>query len=250
MGNVSEPATVLARAGTVLCLVLVGLPCAIASDAWQLSAAATSDNVHRGISHNDAQPALQAGISYRLPSGIHASLWGSTVSNGRTTVQEAAGHYELAYSAGYSFAPGERWEVDVSWLRYTYPESRSGIDYDYQEWVLSFGIDGWLWLTAAVSPDTTLYTRRGLDQGITAYAWELAGQRALGPRLSTFAGIGYQDLSAGRAGSYTYFNLGLSGRLRAVDLQVQYVATRHAKRSYGSRLAGPRFVLGVMVGLR
>jgi uncharacterized protein (TIGR02001 family) len=250
MGNVSEFAAVRAGAGTVLCLVLGGVPCAIASDAWQLSAAAASDNIHRGISQNNAQPALQSGISYRRPSGIHVSLWGSTVSNGRTTVQDVAGQYELTYSAGYSFAPGERWEVDVSWLRYTYPESRSGIDYDYQEWVLTLGIDGWLWLTAAGSPDTTLYTRRGLDRGITAYAWELAGQRTLGPRLGVFAGIGYQDLTAGRAGSYTYFNLGLSVRLRAADLQVQYVATRDAEESYGSRLAGPRFLLGVLVGLR
>jgi uncharacterized protein (TIGR02001 family) len=248
MGNVSRLAAVPARTGTVVCLVLAGAPCAAAHDAWQLSAVAASDNVHRGISQSDAQSAFQAGISYRLRSGIHASLWGSTVSNGRTTLRDAAGQYELTYSAGYLFAQGERWEIDATWLRYTYPESRSGIDYDYQEWVLSFGIDGWLWLSAAVSPDTTLYTKHGLDRRITAYAWELAGQRALGPRLAAFAGIGYQDLSDGRAASYTYFNLGFSVRLRAADLQIQYVATRNAEQSYGSRLAGPRFVLGLMVG--
>jgi uncharacterized protein (TIGR02001 family) len=250
MGNVSKPAAVLARAGTVLWLVLAGAPCAIAGDTWQLSAVAASDHVQRGISHSDAQPALQAGIAYRMPVGIHASMWGSTVSNGRTTLQDVAGDYELTYSAGYSFVPGPRWEVDISWARYTYPDSQSGIDYAYQEWMLSFGLDGWLWLTAAVSPDTTLYTRRGLDRDIRTYAWELAAQRALWPGLAAFGGIGYQDLSKGRADSYTYFNLGLSGRLRAVDLQLQYVATRNAARSYGSRLAGPRLVLGVMVGLQ
>ena len=250
MGKVSEPVAVLARAGTVLWLVLAAMPCAIAGDAWQLSAVAASDNVQRGISHNDAQPAVQAGVAYRMPVGLHASVWGSTVSNARTTLTDVAGDYELTYSAGYSHAPGQRWEFDVSWLRYTYPESRSGIDYGYQEWVLSLGLDGWLWLTAAVSPDTTLYTRRGLDRDITTYAWELAVQRTLWHGLGAFAGIGYQDLSKGRADSYTYYNLGFSGRLRAVDLQVQYIATRNAEQSYGSRLSGPRLVLGVMVGLQ
>ena len=44
------------------------------------SVALTSDYIFRGISQNNQEPALQAGVEYAADSGFYVGSWGSNVS--------------------------------------------------------------------------------------------------------------------------------------------------------------------------
>ena len=233
----------------LVCLVLcaaAGAPRAVVGAEGRLSLVAASDYVHRGLSLNDAGPALLAGASYRFDQGVYAGVWAATVSNSRTIVRDAAGRFEVNYLVGYSRPWREAWDYDVAALRYEYPGSDAPIDYGYTELAASIGYGGWLWFSAAASRDATLVTLRGLEYDVSTVALELAVERPLRAWLSWAAGAGYFDFRDGAAPGYAYFNAGLAARFRRLEAELQYIDTARGERLFGRRLAGPRVVFLLM----
>lgn len=222
-------------------------PCA-GAERWHVGVVATSDYVQRGLSQNYADPALLGGATYRFDSGVYAGVWGSTVSNSRTALRDAAGRFEVNYLAGYAQPWGEAWEFDVAMLHYEYPDSDAPIDYGHTELAASVGYRGRVRLTAAASRNATVYTRRGPARNISTTAWELSGEHPLSARLSWIAGVGFLDFRAGSIPGYAYFNTGLAARFPWLDAELQYVDTAGGERLFGRRLAGPRVVLSLMAG--
>lgn len=238
-----------ARQIAMVCLLLcaaAGAPRPAAGAEGRLSLVAASDYVHRGLSLNDAGPALLAGASYRFDPGVYAGVWAATVSNSRTVVRGAAGRLEVNYLVGYSRPWGDAWEFDVAALRYEYPDSDAPVDYGYTEVAASIGYGGWLWFSAAASRDATVLTLRGLEYEVTTAALELAVERPLRTRLSWTAGAGYFDFHDGTAPGYAYFNAGLAARFHRLEAELQYIDTARGERLFGRRLAGPRVVLSLM----
>jgi uncharacterized protein (TIGR02001 family) len=239
----SGPALV---AGVALYAVLGALQNAVAADTWQFAVVAASDYVHRGLSHNDSGPALQAGVTYHFAQGVYAGVWGATVSNARTPFPKSAGRLEMNYLAGYTRTLGATWDIDLVLHRYEYPDSDALVDYGYTELAASVGYDDRVRLTVSTSRDSTIYTRSGLARDFTTYAWELTGQHPLGTRLTGLAGIGYFDFRNAPDTGYAYFNAGLAARVAKLDVELQYMDTAKGERLFGRRLAGPRLVLALV----
>jgi uncharacterized protein (TIGR02001 family) len=233
-------------AGVALYAAVGGPQNAAAAEKWQFGVVVASDYVHRGLSHNDSRPALQAGVTYQFGQGVYAGVWGATVSNARTPFPKSAGRLEMNYLIGYTRALGAAWDLDLVLHRYDYPDSDALVDYGYTELAASVGYDGRLRLTMAASRDSTIYTRSGLARDFTTYAWELAGQHPLGSRLTGLAGIGYLDFHNAPDTGYAYFNAGLAARVAKLDLELQYIDTSNGERLFGRRLAGPRIVLALV----
>ena len=89
------------------------------------SATLTSDYVWRGSSQTMEKPAVQAGIKLAGESGLYASAWGSNVRFASAT--DAASEFDL--TIGWGRKLGKDWALDVSALRYIYPDTR-GLDWN------------------------------------------------------------------------------------------------------------------------
>ncbi len=113
---------------SIAVLAAAGLVClASAASAAELTgnATLTSDYIWRGSSQTMQKPALQAGIKLAGDSGLYASVWGSNVKFASAT--DAASEFDL--TIGWGRKLGEDWALDVSALRYIYPDTR-GLDWN------------------------------------------------------------------------------------------------------------------------
>jgi len=88
------------------------------------SATLTSDYVFRGVSQNNQEPALQAGLEYVADSGVYAGTWGSNVSwlSDLTALGvPVSNSLELDVYGGYRGKFGDKLNYDVGALYYWYP---------------------------------------------------------------------------------------------------------------------------------
>ena len=88
------------------------------------SVALTSDYVFRGISQNNQEPALQAGLEYAADSGFYAGTWGSNVSwlSDLTAFGiPVSNSLELDVYGGYRGKFSDKVAYDVGALYYWYP---------------------------------------------------------------------------------------------------------------------------------
>lgn len=88
------------------------------------SVALTSDYIFRGISQNNQEPALQAGVEYAADSGFYVGTWGSNVSWLSDTVvpdDDISNSLELDFYGGYRGKFNDTVGFDVGALYYWYP---------------------------------------------------------------------------------------------------------------------------------
>lgn len=95
------------------------------------SAALTSDYVFRGVSQNNEEPAVQAGIEYAHDSGFYVGTWGSNVSWLSDTItgeggREISNSVEIDGYLGYRGKAGDTFAYDVGVLTYWYPGDYPG----------------------------------------------------------------------------------------------------------------------------
>jgi uncharacterized protein (TIGR02001 family) len=86
-----------------------------ASSPWNLTLAATSDYVWRGLSQSEEDPAFQAGLTYTTPVGVYVGTWGSNVKFGD------AGGWENDWYVGYNKDISDNFNLDVMYNYYSYP---------------------------------------------------------------------------------------------------------------------------------
>jgi len=88
------------------------------------SVALTSDYIFRGISQNNQEPALQAGVEYAADSGFYVGSWGSNVSWLSDTPvpdNDISNSVELDFYGGYRGKFNDTVGFDVGALYYWYP---------------------------------------------------------------------------------------------------------------------------------
>lgn len=97
-----------------------------AASALSGSATLTSDYVWRGSSQSQEEPAVQAGFDYAHVSGLYASVWGGNVDFGPGT--DASSEFDLVLGWAGGLSPV--WELDLSLVRYLYPEVRDDLNWN------------------------------------------------------------------------------------------------------------------------
>ncbi len=100
------------------------------------SVGVTSDYRFRGVTQNDENPAIQAGLQVSHESGAYVGLWGSPVDF--NDGDEANTEFDLM--AGYAYE-ADAWSADVRYTYYAYPGASSALNYNYSEFQFEGGYD-------------------------------------------------------------------------------------------------------------
>jgi len=234
---------------TLACCVAAMHGSAFAAQRWYPSLAVSSEYVVRGISQSGGETVAQGGLSHAAPRGPYAGFWASTILARRPGDRSAAG-MELDLFAGTRRAIGHAWTLDIGVVRYMYPQDDRQFDYDYTELVATLDYRGRAWLTLTASPDTSLYSLRGLASDRAAYSVGMAFEQPVTHRFGISAGVGYYDLRELYDTGYGYWNAGITWQMGNISVDVTHMRTDSTARAlFGDYRAGPHTVLTVSMGL-
>lgn len=202
--------------------------------------AVTTDYVFRGLSQTRGDPALQAGLQYRMEGGWFAGAWGSTIDLNRG--EGATVELNLFGGRAWQIDPG--WETRLTAVHYAYPNDTGRLRYDYDELMMSIAWRDAIVANFAWSPNTSRYSRYGKATRERALAIDLVGRWSLHENWAVFGGLGHYDLEDLFGTSYQFGSLGIAGSLRPVDVQLAYHFTSdRAKHLFGQEVAGARWSL-------
>lgn len=192
---------------------------------------ATSDYVFRGVSQSNRDFALQGGLDYAFgDSGVYAGIWGSTVDYGDYDAPD----FETDFYVGYNTDLGEKFNLDLMLVRYTYLGEDNGYgSIDYNEFITKFAMKDVATLTVGYTDD---YGNSGED---ATYA-NLSNSWDLGKDFSLNAGFGriFDDAN----GSFNDWNVGITKALGNVEFGLNYYDTNLDYRASDS------VVLSVKIG--
>lgn len=195
------------------------------------NAGVVSDYVFRGVSQSNRDVALQAGVDYAFgDSGVYVGTWGSTVDYGEYDAPD----YELDHYIGYNTDLGEKFNLDLMVIRYSYYNEADGYgSIDYNEFITKFAMKDVATLTLGYSND---YANSGEDY---MYA-NLGNSWDLGKDFSLNASFGrtFDDTN----GDYNDWNVGISKSLGNVEFGLNYYDTNLDYRASDS------VVLSVKIG--
>jgi uncharacterized protein (TIGR02001 family) len=203
------------------------------------SIGATSDYVYRGISQTNGNPALQADLHYRTPSGWSVGTWASTAD---LDAQEGAG-LEVDIYAGRHWTISPDWDARLGLTHYFYARDQRPLRYDYNEVIATLGYRSRVFATIAWSPDVSRYANGTAVKHQAATSYELTATQPLIGQLSASMGAGYYDLPTQLAADYWFWNAGLSCSIGRAQLIVSYIDTDHtAASAFGYEVSGSRWV--------
>jgi len=178
------------------------------------SLALTSDYVFRGVTQNDYDPALQAGLTYTWGSGVYFGVWTSNID-----FQDPDGpDIEWDTYIGWSHDINDDWGVDLSLVNYSYFGDRH--DYgniDYFEGIGKLTWNEMLTLTLAYAPDYA-------NSDYSSFYANIGGTWEIGNEFNINAGIGHTDFSDDNGG-YTDWNIGISRAWGPATFALNYYDT-------------------------
>jgi uncharacterized protein (TIGR02001 family) len=143
------------------------------SGPWDISVdvALTSDYIFRGVSQSQEEAAVQAGLNFEHESGFYTGIWGSSVDftpDGTAPADEDGANVEIDAFVGYGFDIAEGWAGDVQLVRYFYPGTETGVDYDYNELIGSVTWNEMITASLGYSNDVFATREDGLWLGLSA----------------------------------------------------------------------------------
>jgi len=212
-------------------------------EAGAISAAVTltSDYLFRGYSQTKGAPALQAGLDYSGPLGLGFGAWASNVDFVSDGAPPDGADVEIDLFVTHGWKLGERVALDTTLIRYVYPGTTPGIDYDYNELMLALH-------PGDVATFTVVYANDALASGEPALLYELAASYPLPRGLELSTRLGYYDLERAFGSGYAYYALGLSWELDTFKLGARYEGADGAGRRLWGDDADARFVFEFSAG--
>ena len=218
-----------------------------AAQRWHGSAGASTDYVWRGVSQTLGDPAFQAALTVSGSGGWYAGAWASVAVDQESQHRYDVSRYEIDLFAGYRKEISDDWLLDVGIIRYAHPDDPRPLEYDYTELVATLSFAGRANLLVAVSPDTSMYTSRGLAVDETAAVMEMSLVQPLFKRLSLTGGIGYYHLDELFSTGYTYWNAGVALELGRIAVDVTHIQTDRRGRELFGEGGESRTVLSLIV---
>jgi uncharacterized protein (TIGR02001 family) len=176
----------------------------------------TSDYVFRGYTQTQSDPALQAGVTWALPSDFYVGAWGSNVDFNPGDKSDL----EVDLTAGYA-ATIDQFSYDVGVIYYAYPDARSGLNYDYWEGAvkLAYNFDSLTWTAGFYyTPDNFGGTKDGayITTGLKlpfSEGWMIDGN------------LGRAEVNPAYGADYFDWNVGLTYALPWFDANLRYTDT-------------------------
>lgn len=157
-----------------------------AESPFSFTLAATSDYVFRGVSQTDEKPAGQVGVTYTAPFGLYAGLWASNVDFG-----DGGPDIELDGFVGYNTDLSDKWNLDLSAVRYSYHKGSDDFDGDYNEYIakVSYAATEKVGLTGLVA-----YANDYANGDIKEFYSNIGTSIDVGAGVSLNLGVGYTTL--------------------------------------------------------
>lgn len=167
------------------------------------SVALSSDYVFRGISQTMGRPSLQVYANAELGRGFYTYVWGSNIDFHPDSEPDDDARYEVDLAVGYATELGSHWSLDLSVVRYLYPGTIDGVDYDYNDLIATVAYNDNLAATVAFAKDV---------DGTNADAWFYYLERSfeLPLELALDLGYGHYDLEDAYGAGYSYAHAALS----------------------------------------
>lgn len=202
---------------------------------FAFNVAATTDYAFRGVSQSQEDPAIQGGVTYTHESGFYLGAWASSIDFTPDDAQYDDGaDVELDTFLGYGWNFNENWKGDVQFIRYNYPGTKEGYDYDYNEII---GKVTWYENYTAMigySNDVFNTDETGIYYNFSAN-WKLPKEFVLN------TGIGYYDLD-NPYDSYVDATIGVKRSFGPLSLSLAYVTTNNDGEKVFGDLAGDRLI--------
>lgn len=174
-----------------------------------------SDYTFRGISQTNEDPALQLTLDYAFESGLYVGTFLSNVD----FVDGDGADYEVDLYVGWGAEVSEDIAVDLQLVRYIYPGTNSGFDYDYNELIGAITFSELVTFQIGYSNDAFAADETGIYYGVSgSYGlpwWD----------LSLDLSLGYYDLDDIAGDSYTDYSVGVSREFGYVSAALAYVDT-------------------------
>jgi uncharacterized protein (TIGR02001 family) len=218
-------------------------PAEEAASPFAVTLTLVNDYKFRGVSQSQEDPAFQAAFDYTHPSGFYAGVWGSSIDfTPEHSDFEDHANVEIDTYVGYRFEPAEKWGVDLELLRYNYPGTRDGYDYDYNEFIGKLTYDGHYSFTLGYSNDVFNTSENGTYYGLSG-SWDLPAEMTLN------SNIGYYDLDNALGKGYVDYGIGISRKFGAFTGSVSYVNTNNSGEDLFGTLASQKWVVSLALGL-
>ncbi len=210
---------------------------------FSVTAWAVSDYVFRGVSQTQEDPAFQLGFDYSHESGFYAGVWGSSIDfvpDSAPSSAEDDANVEIDTYVGFRFPIGDALAADVSVVRYNYPGTNDGFEYEYNELIGKLTVKEWLTFTLGYSNDV-------FNSGDTGIYYGASGTWALPAEFNLAANVGYYDLDNFDEG-YVDYGIGVTRAFGPFEFGVSYVGTNNNGEDLFGTLADDRFLATVKFG--
>jgi len=188
--------------------------------------ALTTDYVYRGFTQTDDGIAIQGGFDLEHETGFYIGTWGSNVKflENNTVKPEDRADIEIDLYGGYRGKLNKQFSYDLKAGHYMYPGAGSHLNYDTNEFNVTFTYNMPQGTEVSVlydySPDFF-----GRDD---SHHYKLALNHTLASSLSFGGHVGKQFLTDNKAAGYDdfiYYGLSLSYPIADFDVSVDYSNT-------------------------
>ena len=208
-----------------------------------LTVSIASDYVFRGISQTMGEPAFQGSVDVDYSNGVYASLWASNVDFVPDQEPDDGARLELDLVLGVELDIGSQATLDLSVVRYLFPGTIDGVDYDYTEWLATTVIGERFHISSGYA-DSVFGTGQPGWFYETGAQFPLRGDIALGVRLGRY------DLDSAYGARYNYYQIGVSRRYGALGWELTYHDTSASAEEFSyASVSRPRAVFSVFVEL-
>jgi uncharacterized protein (TIGR02001 family) len=228
-----------ARAGLLAATLLVPAAVAYGHDdagAWSGELELASDYVLRGVSQTRGEPALQAGAAYAA-GALTAGAWASNVAfDDAVAGSDDGAHVELDLYVSRTWRAGARLAIDTTLVRYLYPGTARGVDYDYDELVVA-----WRW--GETVSGSIYWSHDAFASGRPAAGYEIGIERALPGGFVLMARAGRYELGRVYGAGYGYWHASIARTVGPIAVGLRYEASDRAGERLWEDIADGRVVL-------
>jgi len=224
-------------------LLSAALPCVAEDHDTSLggSFALGSDYTFRGISQTTGDHSIQASFDIEHSSGFYAYAWGSNVDFVPEGEPDDGASYEIDLAIGYSVDITDQWNVDLELVRYLFPGTIEGVNYDFTELMATLCFSQNYSATVAFSNDVD-------GTGDDSWFYELGGNFNLPAEMAFQIRYGYYDLTQAYGYAYSYTSATLSRSIGIAKVLLDYVDTHGAADMiFDNGMIGPRYVLSAQI---
>lgn len=201
-----------------------------------------SDVLFRGASQTMGKPGIQATLNVSGQSGWYGYVWASNVDFVPGYDGDDGARFETDLAIGYAAQLSDRWSFDLALLRYLFPGTDNGVDYNYTEILGSLWLDDQYFLTVGQSNKALGANGDGTFIG-TGASFELPEEFNLSIEY------GFYALSDAYGEDYSYTGIALGREIGPVTATARYIDTFGGDEIiFYQESIGSRFVLELSGG--